>query len=521
MSNKINIKIKDFDSLEIELLSNAFKGDYVSLLDLGPDNISVLFDKYKEQSSAFISKIKQQGVEEYIKDLEKRDEVIELLNNKKEWFVKKLNEKDQQINENIDKLNEQKNQIDVLNTKLQTANEQSKLEIENALIKINSEYETQIKSLNNQIELLRKQHQAKLEAIEENKALSIQNTLASEKEKIKKEFNDKLNQEIEKVVVKSKAEQKQQDEELANKDKEIYSSKIEELKNEVLSLKNENIKLTQAKYMMSTKEVGENFEDSIENYLDELYGVNPYIICERTTESKNSEGKNTNEKGEGSKPDFKITFYNTQDGRNDEVVGCIIIEAKNQASLQGNQKNKSFYKKLDKERSKFKAEIAFLVTTLEPHESYFVKNIKDYPSVYQMRFEAIPQMINIWHRFFNERAKLHRLDINLESKAKLLAKFDDFKRELIDTKARLFGETIDNMMKQVDNMSIALDKLREYIDNELKKRYERLVKKIESFSLQKEFKNINDDEDLEVHPALENKVKSIENIQDVEIIDEQ
>ncbi|MFV8482742.1 DUF2130 domain-containing protein [Mycoplasma sp. 1932B] len=535
MSKKISIKIKDFDNLEIELLQDASTGDFISLLDLDSDKISTLFEKYKEQSATFVAKIKEQVIREYEKDLPNQIEVRKLLDEAQNKFNLKLQEEFEETQKIKDKLADADKNYQVALAKLEQSDANLKAQIENAQNKVKEQLtqdmealKEEINNLNNQIsktnyekEKELNEYKVEINNLNKNHDLIVQNKVLEQKENIKKDFEQMFEAKKNELLLAGKQEQKAIDEAILNEKVSYLNEQITNLQSEIAHTKEENNKLTQAKYMRSTKELGEDFEKSIWDSLNENFGFDSNIRFSKTTISKTKEGKNTNVKDEGTKPDFLIEFLNQDPGRDNEVIGTIVIEAKDQASEEGKQKNSNFYKKLENDRNNYKADIAFLVTTLEPNESYLVKNVNNYKNLIQMRFEALPQMIRIWQRLFIEKSKLNRLDINLESKAKLLQKFDEFKHELSNYHVRLVDETIAKMIKQVDDLINIANNLRNSIDNELKGRFERLMNKFIKFSLQKEYEKLDIQDSGIDTPQIPHTMKEIPNIQDADIVEEE
>ncbi|MFV8473931.1 DUF2130 domain-containing protein [Mycoplasma sp. Z407A] len=535
MSKKIGIKIKDFDKLEIELLQQASAGDFVSLLDLDSDKISTLFEKYKEQSTTFVAKIKEQVIQDYEKDLPNQLQVRKLLDKVQTEFNEKLQEEIKQAQEIKDKLAAKSQEYEIAKAKLDQYNETMRVEIENAQNKakeqLAQDMETlkkKINDLNNQISKASYEkeneingYKAQIDSLKKNHDLIVQNKVLEQKENIKKDFEQMLEAKKNELLLAGKQEQKAIDEAILNEKVSYLTQQISTLQSEIAHTKEENNKLTSAKYMRSTKELGEDFEKSIFDSLNENFGFDNSIRFSKTTISKTKEGKNTTVKDEGTKPDFLIEFLNQDPGRDNEVIGKIIIEAKDQASEEGKQKNANFYKKLESDRNNYKADIAFLVTTLEPNESYLVKNVNGYKNIVQMRFEALPQMIRIWQRLALEKSKLNRLDINLESKAKLLQKFDEFRHELMTYNVRLVDETIAKMIKQTDDLISIANNLRNSIDNELKGRFERLMSKFNKFSLQKEYEKLDIQDSEDDTLQIPHTMKEIPNIQDADIVEEE
>ncbi|MHA3839286.1 DUF2130 domain-containing protein [Mycoplasma sp. HF14] len=530
MSKKIDIKIRDFDNLEIQLNQDASAGDYISLLDLGSDNISILFEKYKEQSSSFISKIKEQVIKEYTANLSKQVEVVELISQKEQEYRAKLEAEADKLQKTNLELSKKENELNALNKHLEEVNKSIDTKVKKEVLETEVKLKDQINSLQQEInnsknekESLINQHKMQLQNINEQMQTLVENKVLQ----VKTELQDKVSKALEaeriKLISQGKQEQKEIDQAINQEKVSGLLKQIDDLKTEIAHTKEENTKLTQAKYMRSTKELGEDFEKSIMDSLNENFGFDSHIRFSKTTKSKNSEGKDTNKSDDdATKPDFLIEFLSYESGKENQVIGSIVIEAKDQASELGKQKNSDFYKKLEKDRSKYKADVAFLVTTLEPNENYLVKNVNEYPNILQMRFEAMPQMIKIWQRLFYEKNKLNHLDIALEAKNTLLKKFDEFKEEFSSMNVRLVDETITNMLKQVENLTQATNKLNSLIEEELKGRFKRLVSKFNSFSLLKEIKKSNlSDEEFSSINLIEHTMKEIPNIQDAEIIDEE
>ncbi|MFV8459016.1 DUF2130 domain-containing protein [Mycoplasma sp. CR] len=527
MSKKINIKIKDFENLEIELLNEAKIGDYISLLDLDSNNVLILFEKYKEKNTTFITKIKEEMIKDYESDLENKPKVQKLIREKEDYYKnelfniqtllesKKIELAQLQQNINVHKENEANKVKEQLRDEMSQLKEKINI-LENEAKDANQEYSKEIFKKDNEIN----GYKVELSNFQDRFKTELENQkLALEKE-LKEQFDKNFEMKRKEILSEGQELQKDKDQAVFGQKITELNEKISTLEAEVVKFKEENNKLTQAKYMRSTKELGEDFEKSIMDSLNENFGFDKNIRFSKTTLSKNKEGKDTIAKDEGTKPDFLIEFFNPDFDKSEQVIGKIIIEAKDQASEDGKQKNSSFYKKLDNDRKNYKADVGFLVTTLEPNESYLVKNIIEYKDLIQMRFEALPQMIRIFQRLFIEKSRLNRLDINLEAKSVLLQKFEEFKKELKDFHVRLIDESIDKMLKQIDNLENSTKNLRDLVENELQGRFKRFTKKFENFSLLKEYEKAGIKDDTDV-AQIEHKMKEIPNIQDADVIEEE
>ncbi|WLP85720.1 DUF2130 domain-containing protein [Mycoplasma seminis] len=494
MNKKIDIKIRNINELEIELLANATAGDYISLADLDSKTMTVLFEKYKESQPEFTDKIKEKAIAEYKEKLTTQPEVLELLKKQKDSFEKVLQEV--------------KKEKDDFSSQIKTLNEQMKFFEENKQKEIDSE----VKNKEADFKLNYYKLQTELNELKQNKEKDIKNELL----KAQLEFEQQKQKLQETIVQETKKQVKQEEEEKLRLALQPLEEKISKYKEETERLTELNNQLTQAKYQRSTKEIGEDFEKSIMDTLNELYGYNPYIKFYKTTVALDENGKSTTEKDKGTKPDFKIDFFSPDPEFENKIIGSIVIEAKDQASAGGTQKNSSFYKKLNTDRVNFKADVAFLVTTLEPNETYLVKNVPDYENLIQMRFEALPQMINIWQRLFIEKAKLTRMDIQIEDKKKLIEKFDEFRTDL-QKNINSIDKATEDMIKEIEKMETATGKLRTYVEKTIKSRFNAFVNKFKKFSLLKELDKVDDAVFLD-----NNKVstKQIENIQDAEVEEE-
>ena len=197
-----------------------------------------------------------------------------------------------------------------------------------------------------QVELVRQQLQAKIDAADIEKQLAVTNaTVNIERER------DALRSEIE-----------LQKERSTSKELSVKAELEVELKEKDLEI----ARLREYKLRMSTKGIGEDLEKFCETEFNKIRAV----AFPRAQFGKD------NVAIEGGKGDYIFREF-TVDGI--EIIS-IMFEMKNESedTAEGNrQKNEKFYKKLDSDRKKKKCEYAVLVSALELDNELFNEGIVD------------------------------------------------------------------------------------------------------------------------------------------------
>jgi hypothetical protein len=209
------------------------------------------------------------------------------------------------------------------------------------------------------------QLQAKLDGIETEKKLAVNEAT----QKIEKErdalVNDLKTKELEKQNLESSLKQQ-------------FATELK-TKDEIIKMKDEEIDLRKdMKLKLSTKMIGETLEQHCETEFNKL----------RATAFQNAYFEKDNDSSSGSKGDF---IYKENDEHGNEIIS-IMFEMKNESDTTATKKrNEDFFKELDKDRTEKKCEYAVLVSLLEAESDYYNTGIVDVSHKFSKMYVVRPQ----------------------------------------------------------------------------------------------------------------------------------
>lgn len=298
------------------------------------------------------------------------------------------------------------------------------------------------------------------------------------KNKLDKEYQDKLNQknteileltnklelnatnsklEINKAL--SEKEQKitelSSELELKNKEYELREKNIKESYDMQLKNKDEQIEYYKDfKAKQSTKMIGESLEQHCSDSFNSLRPLFPNAYFEKDNDART-----------GSKGDF---IYRDYDEDGNEIVS-IMFEMKNEADETATKhKNEDFFKELDKDRREKSCEYAVLVTLLEMDNDLYNNGIVDVSHKYDKMYVVRPQFFiplitlirnlsskSLEYRKELELIKNQNIDItNFESRMEQFK--NDFGRNY-----RLASEKFKKAIDEIDKSISSLQKTKE------------------------------------------------------------
>lgn len=209
------------------------------------------------------------------------------------------------------------------------------------------------------------QLKAKIDNVEVEKKLAINEAV----QKIVKErdslTNDLKTKELEKQNLESTLVQK-------------YSAELQN-KDAIIKFKDEEIsRVKDMKLKLSTKMLGETLEQHCETEFNKL----------RATAFQRAYFEKDNDSKSGSKGDF---IYRETDESGNEIIS-IMFEMKNEGDETATKKkNEDFLKELDKDRTEKKCEYAVLVSLLEGESEYYNTGIVDVSHKYNKMYVVRPQ----------------------------------------------------------------------------------------------------------------------------------
>lgn len=300
------------------------------------------------------------------------------------------------------KLSEKTQQVAILDEKLSLLSKEQKVQEENIINKFKQSQ--QYKDLELKIQELRAQLASKdneTKLLLENKMLKVSQDYQEQSQKLKDELNQKnqsLIDEIEKL----------------KRIKGYHSQSIgSELEQWIQSRFNESLR---------------NLED---------------CTLEKTTQAI-----------EGTKPDFLFTILDT----NKKPIASVTIEAKSEnPDSKSKQKNKSFYRTLDQNRSKQKSDIAILVTEVESEDDFFIMRVPDaeYTNMYQCRPNGLIPLLSLIRLIYKKREDLlsSKGVIEFEKKQKLVEQFNDLRDNIINGSLKKASAKVEDIMKKAKKIN--------------------------------------------------------------------
>lgn len=302
-------------------------------------------------------------------------------------------------------LAEKEKEISTVNSKIEKAESEKALAINQALNVIEKERDALLNDLRlkesekeNAIQLAKADVKSVLEKalIEKDKELmelkalnsSKLTELVSKKDSEISEIKSKLiSAEVEKKLAVSEATklvEKERDNlindlKVKSTEKELFEKSIKEQYNNQLKLKDEEIdRLKDFKQKLSTKMVGETLEQHCEIEFNRL----------RPTAFRNAYFEKDNDASRGTKGDY---IYRESDEDGNEIIS-IMFEMKNENETTSTKKrNEDFFAKLDKDRKEKNCEYAVLVSLLESENEFYNNGIVDVSYKYDKMYVIRPQ----------------------------------------------------------------------------------------------------------------------------------
>jgi hypothetical protein len=281
------------------------------------------------------------------------------------------------------------------------------------------------------------QLKAKIENVEVEKKLAVNEAV----QKVVKErdnfANDLKTKELEKQNLESTLKQK-------------YSTELQN-KDAIIKYKDDEIaRVKDMKLKLSTKMLGETLEQHCEIEFNKL----------RSTAFQKSYFEKDNDSKSGSKGDF---IYKETDDAGNEIIS-IMFEMKNEGDETATKKkNEDFFRELDKDRNEKKCEYAVLVSLLEGESEYYNTGIVDVSYKYNKMYVVRPQFFipiitllrNAAMNSMQYKAELalvrsQNLDItNFEEK---MNKFKDGFARNYELASRKFKDAIDGIDKTIKEL---------------------------------------------------------------------
>jgi hypothetical protein len=288
------------------------------------------------------------------------------------------------------------------------------------------------------------QLKAKIENVEVEKKLAVNEAV----QKVVKERDDLAND------LKTKELEKQN---LENSLRQQFSTELQK-KDTIINYKDEEIaRVKDMKLKLSTKMLGETLEQHCETEFNKL----------RATAFQKAYFEKDNDSKSGSKGDF---IYRETDEAGNEIIS-IMFEMKNEGDETVTKKrNEDFLKELDKDRTEKKCEYAVLVSLLEVESEYYNTGIVDVSHKYSKMYVVRPQffipIITLLRnaamnsmQYKSELALVRSQNIDITNFEEKMNKFKDGFAKNYDLASRKFKEAIegiDKTIKELEKTKLAL-----------------------------------------------------------------
>lgn len=387
----------------------------------------------------------------------------------------------------------------VYQKKLEEERSKFKLELEKEILKVMSKskeeqssiiekYKLDIMALQKEKDMLNESinEKAKIKADEEvKKYLDRINALEKENNNIKNEYEMRLL----KIEYDIKAKSGEVDTILKEKDSEFkekihdleldYIQKLHEKENEITRLQNDRTSL-------NIKRIGEDLEKWCNNEFTS-YAQTGFINC--TWDKDNIAIK---EEGEtkGSKADYIFRLFN--DSSKMVELTSVACEMKSEDPLSKNQKtNESHYAKLDKDRNKKKCEYALLISELEWDQANDVpiRKVVGYEKMYMVRPQYFIPFLSVIVSLANKYQDLilakEKEEAKFEKTNEILAKFEKFKDDVINTLLERIIKSVADINKQAKEINKAADSILATCAKIVDTQIEAVKNKIEKFDIVK------------------------------------
>lgn len=294
-----------------------------------------------------------------------------------------------------------------------------------------SKKDQEIIALNTKIESIAKQVESdtKLKALEEKQNLE---------DNYRKQLTDK---DAEVQEIKHQKELSEQ----------IYQDKLKASETAFVSLK-------EMRSRMSTKMIGESLEVHCENEFNKLRPI-AFPKAQFKKDNKISES--------GSKGDY---IYREFDDDNNEILS-IMFDMKNEDDATATkQKNKDFFKELDKDRHEKKCEYAVLVSLLEKDNEYYddIVTAVDYPRMYVIRPQHFITIIGFLRQGNLKSQELQKVIFALKNQDIDVTNFEANMNAFKDSFSRNYGLAASQFKTAIEEIDKTIDHLNKVRDNLLK-----------------------------------------------------
>lgn len=429
MSKKIKVSIVDKNTLRLEEDAKAF--DLIDLNEISNVDTSIILEKIKlNEEKIYLKKIEEAKKQWLLESKTKENEDINNLVLEKSKLEEKLNSVEKVIRaELLMKFNEDKNRLD-----------------------------NEIISLKNKINIINVEHNNKYE----NEVRNLKQELLAYKEKTVLEK--------EKLVMEER-----------QKSTEIVLEKQKQIE-----------RLTYERSALNVKLIGENLEKWCDNeFNSQVLSTLDYVYWGKDNEAIKEDGDK-----KGTKADFVYRVYASSS--KEIILTSAVLEMKSEdLNSENKQTNSKFFKKLDDDRRKKNTEYAILVSELEwdTINDIPIKKVNDYEKMYIVRPQYFMFFLNV---ITSLGLKYKDLIMNKEKEMLMfrdteliLSDFEEMKNNILNLTIRHTETHLNEIVKQVDNIQLANQKIKDAANMILNTYLIQIKNKIDNFKIKKIIKEID------------------------------
>lgn len=318
----------------------------------------------------------------------------------------------------------------------------------------------------------------------ENKITLLTNSIELAKEKIKNEYNEKINDSNTKInELKTKLESSDNNLKI---EKLIiakeYEDKILELNKTIDNLKRDRSSLT-------VKDIGE----SLETWCDNEFNANNLVLPPNILWQKD------NEVVKGGKADFVYKVYANDNRSEDELLTSAILEMKSEDPLAKSKQNLDpILRKLNEDRNNKNIEYAILVSEIDSkgNNDVPIRRVNEYDKMFIVRPQYFITLINIITAFglkykeilLSEKAER----IKFKDSEEILEEFEQMKKEILDLSLKYIENNVEDIIKESNSIAKANERLLVAANKILETHLITVKNKINNFNINKINRKIND-----------------------------
>lgn len=454
MAKITQVTIIDENTLRLDVDAN--KGDEIDLLSLKEFDTSSLRKRIEEGKDQEYQKYLKQEYERF--QLQLNNSLMEQANKISERYEKELKTKDNELlklnveKEQLNKSIEDKASIIVNN---EVSKYVSKInELENEKIKLEQSYQIELLNLKNEIQNLKSLIDSKVQLVENQKSMDLQN----------QEHNYK--QTISQLELQ-------------------YKTTLMEKDNEILRIMNDRTSL-------NVKKIGEDLERWCNNEF-ESYANTGFLT---STWNKDNVVVKDDGEAKGTKADYIFKIYDNEE--HEHLLTSVVCEMKSEDVVSNTKKkNSDHYAKLEKDRIKKECEYSLLISELEWDQANDIpiKKVREYPNMYVVRpqyFITFLTVIESLAKKYQQLILQNKIEeIKFEQSLEIIEKFDLFKQDLLEKGIARIAKSVEEINKQAKNINKAAEAIIDQTSKIIDHQIELIINKIEKFDIKKITKTID------------------------------